>query len=307
MIIYSCLLYTNYSYAELDALMVILLKVRESKSVFRSVRAGMQRESIRNESSCFGTGPSTSTPILAGGVKLKELKTKLQTASEGSPGRTLADKIEKKMGMQAPIIQTNPAWCCTRSFLSWDFPRVVPGCQDQPTCAPLGNLPPQDQERALIEELLYVMSGFDGDYIHALPLGSEVEERKFAVDDTADESLKEMLRRFFPVLACYSTIQRFYETRAGFDHGMVNDALAAAVGRLLHEYRTFVCQLESLLIANELSLQKAWYLIQPNVATLHQMHHITSSLIKAKSHGGQVTISLLYFVAHLIVLVLVQV
>jgi gamma-tubulin complex component 2 len=67
-----------------------------------------------------------------------------------------------------------------------------------------------------------------------------------------------MIRRFFPILDSYSIIERFYESRSGFDFGMVNDALAAAIGNLVHEYRIFVCQLESLLLKNELSLQKAW-------------------------------------------------
>ena len=69
---------------------------------------------------------------------------------------------------------------------------------------------------------------------------------------------------------------------------MVNDALAAAIGNLIQDYRIFVCQLESLFIKNELSLQKTWYLMQTNVTTLQQLHHITMSLMKAKAHGGQV-------------------
>ena len=73
---------------------------------------------------------------------------------------------------------------------------------------------------------------------------------------------------------------------SGFDHGMVNDALAASIGNLIQDYRIFVCQLESLLIKNELSLQKTWYLLQPNVTALHQLHHNSMSLMKAKAHGG---------------------
>lgn len=90
------------------------------------------------------------------------------------------------------------------------------------------------------------------------------------------------------MFASYSVIERFYESRSGFDYGMVNDALAAAVGNLVQEYRIFVCQLESLLLKGELSLQKAWYLLQPNATTLHQLHHVTVSLMRAKAEGGQV-------------------
>lgn len=103
-----------------------------------------------------------------------------------------------------------------------------------------------------------------------------------------DDSLKEMIRRFFPIFSSYSSIERFYESRSGFDYGMVNDALAAAIGTLVQDYRIFICQLESLFLRGELSLQKAWYLLQPNVTTLHQLHHLTVSLMKANAQGGSV-------------------
>ena len=256
-------------------------------------------------------GPSTSTPIVAGGVKLKELKNRLQTASEGSVGKTVVEKKEKKGSPSTGIIiQKNPKWFQSRPFMSWDYP--APGNGSDPQQGPLGNLPIGDQERVLVEELLYILSGFDGDYIRTVPLHSEVDERRFEIDESnyltcllkqcitmyhdilsvtgADESLKEMVRRFFPILSAYSVIQRFYESRSGFNHGMVNDALASAIGHLVHDYRIFVCQLESLLLKGELSLQKAWYLMQPNVTMLHHMHHVTLSLMKAKAHGGQVKI-----------------
>ena len=162
--------------------------------------------------------------------------------------------------------------------MSWDFPTA--GSDAVHHSAPLGNIPNVEQERILVEELLYVLSGFDGDYIRAVPLITEIDERKFHVDDSKfafeihstrpindfsfqgiDESLKEMVRRFSPILASYSVIQRFYESRSGFDHGMVNDALAFAIGQLIHDYRIFICQLESLLLKADLSLQKTWYYI----------------------------------------------
>lgn len=279
------------NYAELDPFVLILSKMKESKTVIRSVRAGLPKESAKNyctsTDSNQGSGPSTSTPIVVGGVKLKELKSRLQTASEGSVGHPVIELAEKRCTTNE-IIQKNPKWFLSRPFLSWDYP--VAGLLDSQLLqiAPLGNVPVGDQERILLEELLYVLSGFDGDYIRALPLSSNIDERKFEIDESVDDSLKEMVRRFFPILASYSIIERFYESRSGFDFGMVNDALASAIGNLVHEYRIFVCQLESLLLKSELSLQKAWYLLQPNVATLHQLHHVTLSLMRAKAQGGQV-------------------
>ena len=190
------------SYAELDPFVVILSKIKESKPMLRSVRAGLPRESVKNYSSVdsnqgAGTavkkllifkhifpnftisGPSTSTPSVVGGVKLKELKSRLQTASEGSMGHQIRELTEKKSPTNE-IIQRNPKWFQTRPFLSWDYPTAG----FEPQLAPLGNIPVGDQERILLEELLYVLSGFDGDYIRALPLSSNVDERKFEIDDS---------------------------------------------------------------------------------------------------------------------------
>lgn len=321
-----------FSFAELDSLVLILSKIKESKTMSRAVKAGVSRESgkpcmasldcngtvgignvkesgflqFTNNAGRILTGPSTSTPIVAGSAKLEQLKNLLQTERKGT-GQPLRRALteEKENSSSFEIVQKNPKWFRSRPFLSWDYPC----CGSEQLSAPIGNLPPSDQERFLVEELLYVLSGFDGDHIHALPIHSEIEERKFSVDESnflkgniiqkiefnqfplfsgVDESLKEMVQRFFPIMTSYSVIQRFYETRCGFDHGMVNDALAAAVGNLIHDYRIFICQLESLLLKNELSLQKTWYLLQPNVTTLYQLHHVTISLMKAKSKGGQV-------------------
>lgn len=137
-------------------------------------------------------GPSTSTPIVVGGVKLKELKSRLQTASEGSLGNQVLDITEKKSSTKE-IIQTNPKWFYTRPFLSWDYPFAEKDTQT----APLGNIPVGVQERVLLEEVLYVLSGFDGDCIRALPLDSNVDERKFEIDESKDFKLFESCSDIF--------------------------------------------------------------------------------------------------------------
>lgn len=114
-------------------------------------------------------------------MKLKELKNRLQTASEGSIGHSRVDLNQKKLLASNEIVRKNPEWFYTRPFLSWDYP--VAGLETQ-DIAPLGNVPVGDQERILLEELLYVLSGFDGDYIRALPLQSKIDERKFEIDES---------------------------------------------------------------------------------------------------------------------------
>lgn len=116
---------------------------------------------------------------MVGGVKLKELKSRLQTASEGSVGQQVLELTEKRTPTNETI-QRNPKWFHTRPFLSWDYPVA----EADTHVSSLGNIPVGDQEKILLEELLYALSGFDGDYIHALPLNSNVDERKFEIDES---------------------------------------------------------------------------------------------------------------------------
>ena len=87
---------------------------------------------------------------------------------------------EKKTATTSELIQSNPKWFHSRPYLSWDFPL----CDSDFPSSPLGNIPVGDQERALVEDLLYVLMGFDSDYIIANPLHSDVDERKFQVDES---------------------------------------------------------------------------------------------------------------------------
>ena len=91
---------------------------------------------------------------------------------------------EKKTANNSELIQSNPTWYHSRPYLSWDFPGY--GDSDS-QASPLGNIPVGGQEQALLEELLYVLMGFDGDYITASPIHSEVDERKFQVDESTDD------------------------------------------------------------------------------------------------------------------------
>ena len=67
--------------------------------------------------------------------------------------------------------------------MSWDYPaKELVDIRQQ--ASPLGNVPAGNQEQVLLEELLYALQGFDGDYIVATPLQSQVDERKFEIDES---------------------------------------------------------------------------------------------------------------------------
>lgn len=58
----------------------------------------------------------------------------------------------------------------------------------------------------------------------------------------------------------YSTIIHFIDEQ---DHGLVNQALGAAMRDLIKDYFTLIAQLEAQHRRGDLSLQKMWYYLQP--------------------------------------------
>lgn len=132
-----------------------------------------------------------------------------------------------------------PHWLSSRAYLTADY--VLSPIA--PAKVPLGTLPLNVQQRAIINDLLYLMTGSSGLYLTAKPL-SEDQRRLFSMDHTLDVSLQTLVNRMLPVCSHYSVVSRFVEEHAKFAHGTVNQALSAAMRGLLREYLVIVAQLE---------------------------------------------------------------
>ena len=182
-----------------------------------------------------------------------------------------------------------PAWLFERTYLTADF--VPPSLTHPPPSTPLplslSAMPQQLQQQAVLEDLLFVMIGVDGRYIHAEPREDGLMVRKFAVDKALDVSLRALVDRILPVCGCYSVVSRFVEDKSRFVQGMVNQALCAAMRGLLKEYRVVVAQLEHQFRLNQLSLQKLWYYVQPCLATLEVLARVATAVTQGSCRGGK--------------------
>lgn len=92
------------------------------------------------------------------------------------------------------------------------------------------------QENYLIEDLLNILAGLEGCYIESKPLINPYGPRDFAIDDSMDFSLTELVRQILPLASHYSMMQRFVEEKMQFEYGQVNNALCAAIQMFLVEY-----------------------------------------------------------------------
>lgn len=173
------------------------------------------------------------------------------------------------------------------SKVSWDF-APYPRSSRDPKTEPIGALPVSTQEYKLLEDLIYVMLGVDAIYIRSQPLQSAHAERTFTIDESADPSLKEMVKKILPLCSYHSTVVRFIEEKQERGQGMVNQALAASMRDLLEDYTILVTQLEHKLVnQGSLTLPKCWFYVQPSLAYMAVLATCAQAIWEGKCYGGK--------------------
>lgn len=103
----------------------------------------------------------------------------------------------------------------------------------------ISGLPLESQQRVLLVDLLYCLSGVHGSYM--TPVVSEdnapripVYETRFNIDMQLDKSLAEMVEEILPLASHFMGIQKVIAETDG--RGQVNNALNAALDELSHDY-----------------------------------------------------------------------
>ncbi|KAL8672205.1 MAG: hypothetical protein Q9168_003307, partial [Polycauliona sp. 1 TL-2023] len=122
---------------------------------------------------------------------------------------------------------------------------------------PLKQLTQHDQEAAILDDLLYVLMGFEGQYIrYADSYNPSVEKNRLAgptfhVLPGLDPSLQDLTNSVLKMAKYYSAIEAFVEVQSREEFGAINHALCASVRKLLKDYLILIAQLENQLITND--------------------------------------------------------
>ncbi|PYH96013.1 gamma-tubulin complex protein 2 [Aspergillus ellipticus CBS 707.79] len=130
---------------------------------------------------------------------------------------------------------------------------------------PLRELPADAQEKAILEDLLYVFMGFEGQYIHYRGSYDPSSEKdrltgpEFQLSTGIDPTLKDLTQSTLRIATHYSALEAFVEVQSRAEYGAVSHSLCATIRKLLKEYLVLVAQLENELLNN------------PNF-TLHLLH-----------------------------------
>ena len=124
----------------------------------------------------------------------------------------------------------------------------------QPT--PLAQLSLDAQEKAIIEDLLFVFMGFEGQYIRFSDAYNPHEEKErllgpqFKILSGLDPSLKDLTKAMLRTATHYIAVETCVEVLSRDQYGAVNHALCAAIRRLLKDYLTLIAQLEHQSLTN---------------------------------------------------------
>jgi gamma-tubulin complex component 2 len=158
----------------------------------------------------------------------------------------------------------------------------------QPT--PLSELSLEVQEAAILEDLLFVFMGYEGQYIRFAKTYNPTEEKDrlagpiFKLLPGLDPSLHDLTTTMLKMATHYGAVEAFVEVQSREEFGAVNHALCAAIRKLLQDYLTLIAQLETQFLTNpSFTLHVLNLYTLPTSHMLFQLYSIAHDILKRNS------------------------
>lgn len=139
---------------------------------------------------------------------------------------------------------------------------------------------PVDQEKVVVDDLLFCFMGFEGQYLRFADHYNPSDERdrligpSYRVAQGLDPSLRDLAQATLRISKYYVALEAFVEVQSRVESGLVNHALCAAIRKLLKDFLVLVTQLEHQQLTNP-------------AFTLHllSMHTRSSGHVLARVYG----------------------
>ena len=153
---------------------------------------------------------------------------------------------------------------------------------------PLNQLSLDAQESAIIEDLLFVFMGFEGQYVRFSEAYNPNDEKErlmgpqFRILPGLDPSLRDLTKSMLKMATHYIAVDTCIEVLSREEYGAVNHSLCAAIRRLLKEYLTLMAQLEHQMLTNpSFTLHVLNLQTKPTSHMLFQLYTTGIELLKA--------------------------
>ncbi|KAK8200640.1 gamma tubulin complex Spc97/GCP2 subunit Alp4 [Zalaria obscura] len=170
---------------------------------------------------------------------------------------------------------------------------VPPMASDAPPSVqpqPLGELSLEAQEAAIIEDLLFVFMGFEGQYVRYTDAYQPLEEKsrlagpQFRILPGLDPSLRDLTTSMLRMATHYAAVEAFVEVQSREEFGAVNHALCAAMRKLLKDYLILMAQLENqMLTNNSFTLHQLNLHTKPTSHMMFQLYSVAHEILKENS------------------------
>lgn len=121
---------------------------------------------------------------------------------------------------------------------------------------PLNTLSSNDQEYAILDDLLFVFMGYEGQYIRFVEsYNPHIEKERLAgpayrILPGLDPSLRDLTTSLLKMATYHSAVEAFVEVQSRDEFGAINHALCASIRKLLKDYLILIAQLEHQKISN---------------------------------------------------------
>ncbi|KAL9098405.1 MAG: hypothetical protein Q9163_005928 [Psora crenata] len=155
---------------------------------------------------------------------------------------------------------------------------------------PLEHMSFEKQEAAILDDLLFVFMGYEGQYIrYAGKYDPTVEKERlvgpsFKILPGLDPSLKDLTSSVLDMATHYKAIEAFVEVQSRADFGATNHALCASISTYLKEYLTLIVQLEHQLITNRaFTLHQLRFYICKTGHVMFQLYTLAQEILKKNS------------------------
>ena len=154
----------------------------------------------------------------------------------------------------------------------------------------LGSLQLQEQERAIIDDLLFVFMGFEGQYVRYAESYAPLDEKsrlagpQFRIEYGLDPSLRDLATSMLKTATHYCAVEAFVEVQSREDFGSVNHALCAAMRKMLKDYLILIAQLEHQNLTNEnFTLHQLNLHTKSTQHMMHQLYSVAHEILKENS------------------------
>lgn len=113
-----------------------------------------------------------------------------------------------------------------------------------------------EQEAAILDDLLYVLMGYEGQYIRFVDsYNPSIEDERllgpsYKILPGLDPSLRDLTQSILKMARNYSAMEAFVEILNRDEYGATNQALSASIRRVFKDYLVLIAQLEHQILSN---------------------------------------------------------